>query len=514
MTLADWQNGRPLRQRDAAEAALVLAQALQHAHAQSVIHRDLKPSNVLLRTETRDALPRGENGQLCLWLSDFGLARAIDDPSFTSVGQVLGTPFYMAPEQAGGGNTADIRSDIYGLGAILYELLTGIPPFMGNDKAAVLQQIQTEDPVAPRRLQPRLSRDIETICLKCLSRHPADRYSSATAVAADLAAFLDGRPIQARPLGIAMRLARWGRRNPVNAALAISTIVAILTAGVLAAVAVREQGQMLQISQRAAEQEKALRQRAETAEQAATQREQRESRRRQEYQTLLLKTIDILDDVQTAAAEQRSRDPARSPAADSTATSLTRQLLAAVIPLVEQSEDPPGWSEIEIVIRFLNLRQIQQGGVDISVLIDKVDQFLKLHEDDPEDPEAFVSFAYARQHFFDLSVEFRIHALNHFHEWLRLAAQFRRQADTCAPESSRIPRLLKARSTAIGYAHAAWKVCEIFKVESISALSSLLQSLIEELRQPTPQTLPSREVQQLLELMEDDLKRISDQSKV
>jgi hypothetical protein len=342
-----------------------------------------------------------------------------------------------------------------------------------------------------------------------------DRYNSATAVAADLAAFLEGRPIQARPLGIALRLARWGRRNPVNAALVISTIAAILTAGVFAAVAVREQGQMLQISQRAAEQEKALRQRAETAEQGATQREQRESRRRQQYQALLLKTISILDDVQTAAAEQMSADPAQASPANTPSASFTRQLLAAVIPLVEQSEDPPGWSELEIVTRFLRLRQVQQAGVDISVLINKVDQFLKLHENNPEDPEAFVSFVYARQHFFDLSVNFRTQTLTHFHDWLRLAAQFRRQADTCALDSPRIPRLLKARSTAIGYAHAAWKVCETLQAEGRSATALLLQSLIDELRQPIPQTIPSREEQQqLLELMEHDLKRFTDQSRL
>lgn len=141
MTLAEWQSGRPLRQRDAAEVVLVLAKALQHAHAHAVIHRDLKPSNVLLRTQNPDELPRDQSGELLLWLSDFGLARAIDDPSFTSVGQVLGTPFYMPPEQAGDEHIVDNRSDLYGLGAILYELLTGIPPFMGNDKAVLLQRI-------------------------------------------------------------------------------------------------------------------------------------------------------------------------------------------------------------------------------------------------------------------------------------------------------------------------------------------------------------------------------------
>jgi len=351
MTLAEWQSARPLRQRDAAEVVLVLAKALQHAHAHAVIHRDLKPSNVLLRTQNPDELPRDQSGELLLWLSDFGLARAIDDPSFTSVGQVLGTPFYMPPEQAGDEHIVDNRSDLYGLGAILYELLTGIPPFMGNDKAVLLQRIRTEDPVAPRRLQPRLSKDIENICLKCLSRRPADRYPSAAAVAADLEAFLEGRPILARPVSNATRLLRWCSRNPSIAMLTMSTATALLFAVGFAVSAAHQQTQKLSITIQAAAREKGLRKRAEAAEQAATRREQNELRLRQQYQKVLLRIINILDNNRLSApADTGEANPSGNH--EVAATSVTNQLLDAVFPVIKESASQPTWSELEVAARF------------------------------------------------------------------------------------------------------------------------------------------------------------------
>jgi serine/threonine protein kinase len=508
MTLADWQSGRPLRQRDAAEVASVLAQALQHAHAHSVIHRDLKPSNVLLRTDTRADLPRDDNGHLCLWLSDFGLARAIDGPSFTSVGQVLGTPFYMAPEQAADG-AVDVRSDIYGLGAMLYELLTGIPPFMGNDKAVLLQRIQTEDPVAPRRLQPRLSRDIETICLKCLARRPSDRYSSAAAVAADLAAFLKGRPILARPVGVATRLLRWCKRNPIIAALTLSTATALLCAAVFAVAAAREQSRLLKMTMRAAESEKALRQRAESAEQAATQREQIESRQRQQYQTLLLKIIRILDETRLATATQGSGNATQSTLQPARGKSVTQQLLAAVTPLIEQSSPQPTWSELEVAARFLALNRFQPGPANFGFLIEKVDQGLKIHENNPEDPQAFVEFLAIRQLFFDLSVSLEVDIQNKSRAWRRLAELFLRQALSCVPHSSRIDKLLDARVEALAHARRLWSGHDNLTAEGRQLALTDLQKLIEELKQPLPQAArtPDKE-QQLLRAIEKDIERL------
>jgi tRNA A-37 threonylcarbamoyl transferase component Bud32/anti-sigma factor RsiW len=511
MTLADWQSGRPLRQRDAAEVASVLAQALQHAHAHSVIHRDLKPSNVLLRTDTRADLPRDENGHLCLWLSDFGLARAIDGPSFTSVGQVLGTPFYMAPEQAADG-AVDVRSDIYGLGAILYELLTGIPPFMGNDKAVLLQRIQTEEPVAPRRLQPRLSRDIETICLKCLARRPSDRYCSATAVAADLAAFLEGRPILARPVGVAARLLRWCTRNPIIAGLTLSTATAVLSAAAFAVAAAQEQMQTLRTTIMAAEREKALRERAESAEQAATQREQNESRLRQQYQTLLLKIIGIIDETRLATSNPVPDNAGPSSHSGSDAKSVTQQLLDAVIPLIEQSGNQPSWSEFEIAARFLALNRFQPGPAKFGVLIEKVDQGLSTHENNPEDPCAYVEFLWTRQHFFDVRIEFEVDVQNKYRQWRRLADLFLRQARACAPQDPRIDKFLAARAQALGRARDIWGVLENLTVQGRFHAQTALHELVDDLKQPIPHTSrsPAKEQQLLKVILEEIITFASD----
>src|SRR5262249_10926283 len=149
-------------------------------------------------------------------LSDFGLARDLDvGTGDTRTGAVVGTPSYMAPEQAAGARErVGPAADVYALGAILYEMVTGRPPFRGASPAETLQQVQFSDPVPPGRLQPGLPRGLESVCAKCLEKDPARRYASAAALADDLRRFLDGRPTLARPTGPAERLARWMRRNP------------------------------------------------------------------------------------------------------------------------------------------------------------------------------------------------------------------------------------------------------------------------------------------------------------
>jgi WD40 repeat protein/tRNA A-37 threonylcarbamoyl transferase component Bud32 len=199
--------GRPQPPREAARLLALLADAVQHAHAQGVIHRDLKPANVLL---AGDDTPK---------VTDFGLAR-FGRPELTATGQVLGTPAYMAPEQALGQKAViGPAADIWALGAILYELLTGQPPFRGVQVLDTLKQVVEQEPVPPNRLQPGVPRDLNVICLKCLEKSPAKRYAAAAELAADLERFLGGRPIRARPAGRAERLWRWGRRNPVTALL-------------------------------------------------------------------------------------------------------------------------------------------------------------------------------------------------------------------------------------------------------------------------------------------------------
>jgi WD40 repeat protein/tRNA A-37 threonylcarbamoyl transferase component Bud32 len=219
-SLAQKTGRTPQPPRVAAETIETLARAVHFAHSRGVIHRDLKPANVLL---TADGL---------LKVTDFGLARRLEmDAGQTKTGEVLGTPIYMAPEQAAPGPYAvGPPADVYALGAILYELLTGRPPFRGDTAWDVLAQIQSAEPAPPRRLAPKTPADLETICLKCLQKEPQRRYSSAEALAEDLRRFLADRTIQARPAGAGERLWRWGRRNPVLAGAAGLAAAAALVA--------------------------------------------------------------------------------------------------------------------------------------------------------------------------------------------------------------------------------------------------------------------------------------------
>jgi serine/threonine-protein kinase len=220
-SLAQHLDGTPMAPRRAAQLLLALARAVQHAHDQGIIHRDLKPANVLL-TQTGVAK-----------IGDFGLAKLVDgSQGHTLTGDMVGTPSYMAPEQAAG--RADLvgpATDIYGLGSILYELLAGRPPFKAETPMETLVQVQFAEPVSPSRLQPKLPRDLVTICLSCLQKDPRQRYASARALAEDLDRFLDGRPIQARRTGVLERLGRWCCRKPAVAALLAALVLVFLAGG-------------------------------------------------------------------------------------------------------------------------------------------------------------------------------------------------------------------------------------------------------------------------------------------
>jgi WD40 repeat protein/tRNA A-37 threonylcarbamoyl transferase component Bud32 len=215
-------DGTPLPARQAAEMVQALAQAVHHAHQHEIIHRDLKPVNVLLTGDPGTPL-----GECTPKITDFGLAKKRDDPAGQTLeSAILGTPSYMAPEQAAGRvREVSPRTDVYALGAILYECLTGRPPFKGTTVDETLEQVRAQEPVPVRRLRPKVPRDLETICLRCLRKDPRRRYPSARKLADDLRRFLKGEPIRARPSSAAERVVKWARRKPAVAALTLALVL-------------------------------------------------------------------------------------------------------------------------------------------------------------------------------------------------------------------------------------------------------------------------------------------------
>lgn len=210
--------GAPQPAREAAALVEKLAQAMQAAHLRGIVHRDLKPANVLLM---QAGTPK---------ITDFGLAKKLDDESGqTRTGAVMGTPSYMAPEQAEG-RIQDIgpATDVYALGAILYEMLTGRPPFRGATVLETLEQVRTQETVSPSRLVPAVPRDLETVCLKCLTKETTKRYASAGELADDLRRFIDGLPVRARPVSHLERARKWVKRRPALAAAYAFLVLALV----------------------------------------------------------------------------------------------------------------------------------------------------------------------------------------------------------------------------------------------------------------------------------------------
>src|SRR5256884_1822963 len=209
---ADSSSGarEPMPIRRAVELIAKVARTVHYAHEHGILHRDIKPGNILLDT-------KGEPH-----LTDFGLARLVEsESSVTHTLDVLGTPSYMAPEQAVGNNAAvSSVTDVYGIGAVLYQLLTGHPPFAGGTTYETIKLLEDTEPRQPRLLNPKIDRDLSTICLKCLEKDPKRRYSSALALAEDLERWLKHEPIQARHTSVLARGTKWMRRNPSSALLA------------------------------------------------------------------------------------------------------------------------------------------------------------------------------------------------------------------------------------------------------------------------------------------------------
>jgi serine/threonine-protein kinase len=242
-SLAKRLAGRPLPPRDAAQLVGALAEAMHLAHSRNLVHRDLKPANILLASggceppEGRHNSPGGLHPPLAGLIpkiTDFGLVRQLDaDSGHTQVGVVMGTPSYMAPEQAQGrAHAAGPPADVYALGAILYECLTGRPPFKGETLLQTLEHVRDREPTAPSSINRQTPRDLETICLKCLRKQPERRYSSARELADDLGRFVCGEPVAARPVGVAERWWKWARRHPGVAALLVAVLLLTAAGGV------------------------------------------------------------------------------------------------------------------------------------------------------------------------------------------------------------------------------------------------------------------------------------------
>src|SRR6201988_5259415 len=209
--------------RRAVELITKVARTVHYAHEHGILHRDIKPGNILLDV-------KGEPH-----LTDFGLARLVEsESSITHTLDVLGTPSYMAPEQAVGNNTAvNNATDVYGIGAVLYQLLTGHPPFAGGATYETIKLLLDTEPRQPRLLNPKIDRDLSTICLKCLEKDPKRRYSSALALAEDLEHWLRHEPIRARRTGVLARGRKWIRRSPAAAALVVMSVLLASAVGVI-----------------------------------------------------------------------------------------------------------------------------------------------------------------------------------------------------------------------------------------------------------------------------------------
>ena len=220
--LAQIGSGQPLDGAAQARYVEIVARAVDVMHKAGVLHRDLKPSNILIERERDRPL-----------VADLGLAKLLEiEHTATESGSCVGSPPYVSPEQIRDSAKVGVAADVYGLGATLYHLITGRPPFLAATLAETIQQVLTLEPVAPQQLNPSIDRDLSTICMKCLSKEPAARYATAVAFADDLERYLSGKPVLARPIGRLGKLTRWARRNRSVAALSAVACVSLLAGSV------------------------------------------------------------------------------------------------------------------------------------------------------------------------------------------------------------------------------------------------------------------------------------------
>jgi WD40 repeat protein/predicted Ser/Thr protein kinase len=348
-SLAELTRDNPLPVRRAAQLLRTIAEAVHYAHERGLLHRDLKPSNILV-----DDLEAPH-------ITDFGLAKFVAQASspasaenagtpahhdLTLTGQVLGTPNYMPPEQADPkrGETA-APSDVYSLGAILYQLIAGRPPFMAETLTQTLRLVAESEPVAPRLLNPSVPRDLETICIKCLQKNPQRRYVSAQELADELARFLTDEPIHARPIGVPARLMRWCRRKPALAASSIAAITLLLFVAIGSPIAV------IRIDR-----ERKL---AETARQRA---EHAERETQQQLYTALLGQAHASVQSRELGQRVRALDATRRAAAISNSAELRREAFAALAqPDLRFERELPAGSEVTFMSLDPNFERVAVG---------------------------------------------------------------------------------------------------------------------------------------------------------
>jgi tetratricopeptide (TPR) repeat protein len=367
-SLDDFLDGQPQPSKLAAEMMKTLAEAVHHAHEQGVVHRDLKPANVLLAPRGPEQRPTPGAFDLDHWtlkITDFGLAKRLDDDaSPTHTGDALGTPSYMAPEQAWGRKDAiGPATDVHALGAILYELLTGRPPFRGETPMDTLMQVVGQEPVPPSRLQPKVPRDLQTICLKCLRKQPRKRYRTAALLADDLRRFLNREPIHARPVGPLERAWKWARRRPAWAALigvCVLTVVGILAGGIWHHLEIRE------ALSRTAAAEKQAEKNADDARENANQAQinaEEVGRQRQRAEANFARARDAVDRMLTRVAEE---DLADMPHMERTREALLADALAFYQDFFKEKGDDPA-------VRQDTARAYRRVG-DLLVMLNKHDR--------------------------------------------------------------------------------------------------------------------------------------------
>lgn len=496
MTLSRWQQGQPVSPEDATEITLVLATALQHAHERGVIHRDLKPSNILLQTQTPRTLPRDPRGTPLVKLSDFGLAKISGDRSLTITGEKPGTPAYMAPELVCDGGECSVSSDIYAAGVLLYELLTGRPPFIASDPGIVLLLIRASDPTPPRLLLPVLPADLETICLKCLSRQPEDRYGSASELVNDLQAFQCGRSISARPPGSLVKFRKWANQNRTLAALLISTILGLTATCMLSLVALNRHIASRKLAEQAnalaeltATKERDLRERAEQAETTAKERAELEAALRARHQDVLLKVIALADDNLRAAAQST---PPRMPAGTNNrpgllnADYIATEVLRDYVVFLTDSSRPLDWNDLELTIRYLAFKNFAGSFEDVNGALAHADEALAIFENNPRDPLQFVDFVRTRQLFFSFDLPQSEMLQETFLTWMRIAGQFLQQAHRLPADDRRAVALLAARDKALVEAHDTATTMEQIPTVAPTSVITALDQFSRALRQPLP----------------------------